>query len=358
MATKILSLSFFPPLLVSFHLSVMNLKLFWATLLVLASFGSYFPGVWAQLSNMAACPTGWQWNQNSLGQDPCTISSDLEAACRGIGSYSIPPLNSTQNYVPPKSANADDLDCECDTIMYSLYMSCSSCQGGVVYSWSTWIAQCTTVYVTQYPHDVPYGTAIPHWAFYDVTTLPGQIYNDTVAISVGRNPEATPKPLSTATFGTSRTSSLGSLPSTTSSGTNTGSKTNLPVIVGAAAGGVVVLSAIAIIVGICVRRRNRGRGNQTPPQPLPVQDTSEYYKVQPTSPATPNLPYSTPVSPKPFFPVPTSPNPPFNAAYYNPEDPTTFPPPIGDGQSSVTYTNTLSAHGPGGPGRYGGMPEL
>lgn len=41
--------------------------------------------------------------------------------------------------------------------------------------------------------------------------------------------------------------------------------------------------------------------------------------------------------------------------FQNPEDPTTFPPPISDGQSSVTYTNPT---GQNGPGWYGGMPEL
>ncbi|KAF9790681.1 hypothetical protein BJ322DRAFT_406973 [Thelephora terrestris] len=362
---------------------------FWGTtLFLLSAVGPLSSGVWAQTTTMAACPTGWEWNQNSLGQDPCTISSILDAACRGEGSYTIPPINSTQNYVPPQLDSTYDLTCDCDTVMYSLYMACTTCQGGVIYSWTKWIAQCTTVYVTQYPHNIAQGTAIPHWAFYDVTTLPTETYNDTVAISVGRNPEATPSPLSTATLKTSTSSRSGSQQTLSSSGSNPtqsggssgGTKVSLAAIVGAAVGGVVLI-VCAVVAGIIISRRGRSRQNQRPPlQPLPPQETAEYQKVQPMSPmlspGAPNLPYNTPTSPGLPYTTSTSPgipynappnqNPPYNphagmnppTAYYNPEDPTTFPPPMGDGQSSVTYTNATTPHGPNGPGWYGGMPEL
>lgn len=394
----------------------MNSKRLWATtaatLFALSAVGPRASGVWAQLSEQATCPTGWEWNQNSLGQDPCAISSQLDAACRGVGSYTIPPLNSTQNYVPPQKDSTADLTCDCDTVMYSLYMACSTCQGGIIYSWAKYIAQCETVYVTQYPHDVPYGTAVPHWAFYDVTTLPNQTYSDSVAMSVGRNPEATAKVLSTATFGTSTTrsgskssstSGSGSNPTNTSTNGGSGSKTPLAAIVGGAVGGVVLIS-VAVIAGILISRRKKNSGSQPPLQPLP--ETAEYQKVQPMSPMLSpggnlpyngpppqgmpyngqppqGMPYNAPPQDMPYNPAtgptlpynaPTSPGLPFNASpppnvsynapptqnpptgYYNPEDPTTFPPPMGDGQSSVTYTNTST--GAAGPNRYGGMPEL
>ena len=102
----------------------------------------------------------------------------------------------------------------------------------------------------------------------------------------------------------------------------------------AAAGGVVVLAVFATILGICISRRNRTGGNQfhhPPPQPLPVQDVSEYQKVQPVSPMlspiTTSLPYNTPASPNPpfntlappnvSFPTPAGQNTPqFNPSYY------------------------------------------
>ena len=76
-------------------------------------------------------------NGNSLGQDRCVIISMLEVACRDIGeshivitvtrppdltrvlgSYSIPALNSTQNYVLPQKESTSDLECDCDIFMY------------------------------------------------------------------------------------------------------------------------------------------------------------------------------------------------------------------------------------------------
>ena len=35
-----------------------------------------------------------------------------------VGSYAIPVLNSTQNYVPPQKDSTADLKCDCDTVMY------------------------------------------------------------------------------------------------------------------------------------------------------------------------------------------------------------------------------------------------
>ena len=76
-------------------------------------------------------------NKNTLGQDPCTVGSILDASCRGLGKstlstcnpfvidddcylvlveYTYPPLiNNTQYYPPPR---ASDLMCDCNTVMY------------------------------------------------------------------------------------------------------------------------------------------------------------------------------------------------------------------------------------------------
>jgi len=291
----------------------------------------------AQAGDVAACASGWEWNQNSLGQDPCTISSMLDAGCRGIGSYSIPALNSTQNYVPPQKDNTYDLTCDCNTVMYSLYMACSTCQGGMIYSWLRWITQCDSVYVTQYPIDIAPGTAVPRWAFYDVTTLPNQTYDDSVAIGIGRDPEATPKQMSTLSLKSS--TSGGSSPTHTGSGNSTvsGSKTNIGAIVGGVVGGVVLLIILAVVAFIFIRRQKQSGNNQPPQTPV----ISEYYKGQQTSPML----------------SPTTPIPPYSP-YYNPEDPMTYPPPVGDGHSSMTYVTPLSAHGTHGQGRFSGAPEL
>jgi hypothetical protein len=58
-----------------------------------------------------------------------------------------------------------------------------------------------------------------------------------------------------------------------------------------------VLISVAAAALMFLNRRKQAGGNQPPPQlAIPVQETSEYQKVQPMSPifspATPNLPYN------------------------------------------------------------------
>jgi len=161
-----------------------------------------------------------------------------------------------------------------------------------------WIPACPSVAVAQYPFDVPYGTRIPRWVFQDVTSLPGQTYSDATAISVGRDPEFSPKPLVTMSTGTSTTistvSKTPSLPST-NSGLNPnevgGKKTNTAAIVGGVLGAAVVLIIIVIVVILVLKRQKR---NRAPPQ---IQENFDYYPGQTTSPsiATTSMspPYTT-----------------------------------------------------------------
>jgi len=74
-------------------------------------------------------------NRNSLNQDPCTVGSMLDASCRGIGgstphgslfcrfyllpeTYNYPPVNASESYRPPRVKYPDDLDCDCNSVMY------------------------------------------------------------------------------------------------------------------------------------------------------------------------------------------------------------------------------------------------
>ena len=97
-------------------LLIMNSKRLWATaaaIFALSAFGLHSSVVWAQKPT-AVCLSDWEWvcfiqacssskrgrlclrrrsprgsytsqNQNSLGQNPCTIFSVLDAGCRDIG---------------------------------------------------------------------------------------------------------------------------------------------------------------------------------------------------------------------------------------------------------------------------------
>ncbi|KAF9790661.1 hypothetical protein BJ322DRAFT_1169784 [Thelephora terrestris] len=110
---------------------------------------------WAQSPSVAAsCNTGWNWNQNSLGQDPCHVASILQAACRNGSDTNGPQSLNGSFYTPPQVGRLDGLKCECDT---------------VTYRWIEWAHECNTTHVAQYPFDIPNGTAIPRWAFYNIT---------------------------------------------------------------------------------------------------------------------------------------------------------------------------------------------
>jgi len=257
----------------------------WATLvavLVLSAVGPRSPGVWAQ---EASCPPSYDWNQNSLGQNPCVVCSTLEASCRSEGSYTIPPLNSTENYVPPLSSTSGDIQCECNTVIYSLYQACTSCQGAVILSWTSWISQCPYVYVSELPYNVPPGTDVPRWAFINVTSLPNETYSDAVAMSVGRDPEATPNGISTLNARSStRPSTLPASSPTQTDDTpsDSNAKNNIGAIVGGVVGSVVPLIVLSVIVALVLHRR---RQNGVPPQ---IQQTPNYYVGQSASPVLTN----------------------------------------------------------------------
>jgi len=307
--------------------------MFLSTVIPLASL--FVSGVWAQFE-MAQCKTGFEWNRNSQGQDACLIGSKLDAACRGLVLYNYPPLNSSQYYLPPRKDHPGDMTCDCNTVMYSLYMECALCQGGQIYSWTSWIAACESVYVTQYPSTIPQGTPIPRWAFFNVTLSTGQTYNESNAISIGRNPEETPSPLLTTSAG----SGTGSLegPTSTRQPTSTpivppNGGTNVGAIVGGVVGSIVPLMILGVVAYFYMRHRRQQEAKkqqQQPQQPMYSPDGLDPYQQH-----RPSM-YGAPV---------TSP-------LYNPSDPSTFPPQ--SPQNSVTYTTPAYNV----RGAYSGAPEV
>jgi len=191
---------------------------------------------------VAKCLSGWEWNQNSLGQDPCWVSTILDANCRNQPNYTRPKVGSGQYYIPPKKATAGDLSCDCDTVMYSLVMACSTCQTGIAYGWDLWVKQCDTVLISDYSGVIPKGTAIPHWAYYNVTLLDNQEFDNNKSQSIGRDPEAKPPPLK----------------GSTGSGKKGMSKKTGAIICGAV-GGVCLLIMISIGVYLGLRWRRKAK---------------------------------------------------------------------------------------------------
>jgi len=206
-----------------------------------------------------------------------------------------------------------------------------------LYRWSDWEVACETVYVTTYPGDIPQGTRVPLWAYYDVTGLRGGIYTDDNAKSIGRDPEATPTGLQTRSTGSAGPGVTGIVGGTSPSPGS--SKT--AAIVGGVVGGVCALIITPIIVYFVIRRRRRNREKNPPLSHQRQRTPVIHWGNRPNS-----LAYDPSVSTGPTV----GSNVPLQT--YNPADPTTFPPPLSWGQtnqfphqSPVTYVTPFSNHG-------------
>jgi hypothetical protein len=246
--------------------------------------------------------------------------------------YTYPPLNSSEYYLPPRTNHTGDVTCDCNTVMYSLYMACAACQTGETYPWPTYITQCTSIMISAYPVDIAQGTAVPHWAYIDVTQLPNSTWSANNSMTVGRDPEVFPKAINTVSGGSSSTIPKSTITKTSgssgpTSSTNTKGGTNVGAIVGGVVGSIVPLTILAIAIALYMRKR---RQQSQPSHPGFIPNLDDEYKGRPVS-------YTTPAAP--FTP-------------YNPSDPSTFPPQ--SPPTSVAYTTQpVPARG-----QYSGMPEV
>lgn len=235
----------------------------------------------------AACAGGWEWADNSLGQNPCQVAGDLQVPCLGYLTYDLAPLKPGSVYTEPGKNDTNGLKCDCNTIIYNLYSACEACQNASVKPWDQWSQNCDAVYVAQYPFDIPGDTAVPRWAFIDPTESGS--FSVSTAQNVGRDPEAVgkvPVTLSlSSSSSTGRPSTLlasghpssatsssysSSLP-TSGSGLNgaTANSNNVPAIVGGVIGGVVFLACLSFLLfWLYLRRRSGGALPHIPIRPF------------------------------------------------------------------------------------------
>ncbi|KAH8978836.1 hypothetical protein EDB92DRAFT_1821349 [Lactarius akahatsu] len=301
------------------------------------------------------CTAGWEWSYNSLGQNPCNCCGifggnmwhwayvfsppvlPLRAKCHPIlGTFShrftphaytvfkIDPLPQGSLYRGP-DVNQSNL-CECNTVVYSLVSSSEWIQ------WSQWYINCSTVSTDgTYPNSIPAGTRIPRWAYLEVSAA--DTWNATAAQSTGDTPEGT----ATTVPSTPSTSVPSSSTSLSSSSNKSSSST------GAIAGGVVggVVGA-TVLVGLIIwyTRRRRWRAVARP---------SPFMTDAPHMAAAFGIP-----DPGTSTPMPK---------YYDPSDPSTFPPSLMSPSATVIQTTPGSeqAHGTSTPplsdrSRYNGLP--
>jgi len=231
--------------------------------------------------------------------------------------------------------------------MYSLFMACTVCQGETVQRWSFWEQNCEAVYVTQYPLDIPAGTAVPHWAYLNVTTT--DIWDAAAASAVANLPESTgvTPQVSTLTSSTSisRTSTrTGSLLSTnTSQSSHGGGGSNAGAIAGGVVGGLAVIGlTAAVVLWFLMKKKKR---SEVPPS------SSEYINSYPPPNNYPKY------EQQPGSPGPT---PSQQMTTYNTSDPTTFPVPLLDHTSAGATTYPQTLYDPHAPrrGQYSGAPEV
>jgi len=327
--------------------------LHWSSLAVLvAGLLSVGPaGIRAQDSTVVCLPS-FEWMGNSRSQNPCVVAAYLQAACTG-GQFTVAPLPVGSHYTGPYADESNP--CQCSTVTYSMISACGLCQNSSIISWTSWDFNCTTLYVDIFPPGVPAGTAVPYWAYQNVTA--GGTFNVTLAQSLGDNPEATATaPQSTASVISTSTSpfSISSSPSSSvlPAGSSS-SQTNVGAIAGGVVGGVVGIALIAAVVVFFVMKKRR---SQIPPSAQfaghpPSANPSNGYAPQPAPPGSPYSPQMT--QPKLYDPsdpstFPVSPSPPTTMTGSTVNAPTSF----------VTYSSNYPSVRPGTGGAYTGAPEV
>ncbi|KAJ7724450.1 hypothetical protein DFH07DRAFT_263738 [Mycena maculata] len=235
-------------------------------------------------STNATCSSSFDWSFNSLGQSPCLVAAYLGSVCDD-GLFVVPALiNDLSYYQGPTVAQVNA--CACSSVFYSLLSACSSCQSGQVLTWTAFNGNCTTVYPQLFVGNIPSGTAVPHWAYQNVTDGG---FNLTLAQMQLNAPESTANSQPTATT-TPQTSG--------SPGTASPKKSHAGAIAGGVVGGVVGLALVCIGAFSFIRHRRKGIA------PSHIVQTPMGYH--------PTTPFSSAIQTPP-------------PKLYDPADPSTFP---------------------------------
>ncbi|KAI0773866.1 hypothetical protein C8Q74DRAFT_1267134 [Fomes fomentarius] len=274
----------------------------------------------------AVCEAGFEWMSNSKGQSPCLISSYLFTPCASAAASWVYPLSPGFHYNTPLNNSASASPCRCNTVLFSTIAACATCQGqeDYVIPWSTYARNCSTVYVQKYPEPIPAGTAVPAWAYIDITA------NNTFDPEAAQALANQDAPESTASVKPSSTSgSLAGSPSETQSsngapqagGNSSSSKSsNIGPIVGGVVGGVVGLIAIGLAIFFFLRYKRNRADHQAPTGPLDLTGGTGGYTQYAQYPQYPQYEEKSPTQ-EVTQPLVANQSP----RLYDPNDPSTFP---------------------------------
>ncbi|GJE90801.1 hypothetical protein PsYK624_069450 [Phanerochaete sordida] len=238
-------------------------------------------------NSSVTCNPSFAWANNNLGQSPCVIAAYIRSACEtNPADYNIVPSLSG-HYGPPTGTDVDI--CTCSMVYYNTINACSVCAGNKTLSWSASTAPCGSK--TSIARVIPDGTAVPAWAFLDVTQS-GNVFNATQAqdYSTRNNTMVTASGLAQ--------------PSGT--GSPSAHKSNTGAIVGGVVAGVTAMIAIVSALIFWRRRRGRARGQTLSVRQSTMVEASEAGLL--SHAASPNPDAVGRVG-----------------KLYNPDDPSTFP---------------------------------
>ncbi|KAG0707649.1 hypothetical protein DFH29DRAFT_591619 [Suillus ampliporus] len=96
----------------------------WSLMVVLAAAAIVPRDAFAQTSTVT-CQPGFDWMNNTLNQNPCTVAVYLASVCSG-GDFGVNPIPVGTFYAAPTGPQANA--CECSTVTYSLISACGDCQ--------------------------------------------------------------------------------------------------------------------------------------------------------------------------------------------------------------------------------------
>ncbi|RDX52997.1 hypothetical protein OH76DRAFT_60860 [Lentinus brumalis] len=212
------------------------------------------------------CTPKHLWMVNSEGQTPCYVAAYLNIPCAGPDGSVVVPMSR-----PDMVYTANDGICECNPLLYALFQACQACQfenGTVVIKYSEYTHNCTQNNLRpSYPKDIPSGTAVPAWAYQNVTSK--GLFNLTTASAVAAqgHPDTigSASPLvtivSTTTYIYPFATTLS--PSATGASSSSSSSEFVVPLVGGVVGGVVGLVLLGCLA-VFLRGRSKLRSMSAP----------------------------------------------------------------------------------------------
>ncbi|KAI0717147.1 hypothetical protein C8Q76DRAFT_726739 [Earliella scabrosa] len=178
------------------------------------------PGVHArEAASAVTCLSDFDWMKNAKNQDPCLVASWSVEPCRQ-NSWAILPLTPDgpyQNFYMGPVPDSDLVECQCNTVHYSIIAACAFCQGytnnqGIV-NFSEFLDNCpnSSIRGSVYPMTIPLETDFPAWAYLN---LLNDQWDDKSAHSLALQSVGAGSPSSDAPSSTSTSSSTGAGSST------------------------------------------------------------------------------------------------------------------------------------------------